>query len=818
MPAILLLLFLSTLIGAETPDPVLATQMVQRLGLRDDVQGDSRWWLESRIGTVWPQVIEGLSSTEDRVVSGCLDLLAKAPLNQNLRDPLLRIGQGGRYSRRLQAQALVVACRLLPDPLVTQAITGALDEAGDKMPALDRARLQNAIGQTKEAVKTVNTAITEFIQKKLSESSSSDSLGMIHLVETLATVKDVTAIEALQVHALAPCWELASRSRLLLAKVAVDRFPLSATQMIYLNENHHAKMSQEAYQKRWDRMAALDRKEITPLVHQQLASDDPRMAVEVVVRWQDREALPLLWNICNQVQPWKVFQYRRAKFVSAAAILGLDTDPAVLEKVLVMFDPRVIQDLLPQVLQLPISVDRRLQIYQHIRKGRDASSARFMAESLRLRPQDLKQILPTLIEQEQDPVVLAEFARMAARDPGKDLQSCVQKVLDRILVMPAPDITAVQILLQVLQEHPLPGIGPQLERWFTHEKSQVRIAAAAAALTCGSDRTICRAILYKELGSVDGRSEAIRELRRIPCQDEKERSVREQTILALAQGPARFQILPLLNTCLGPTSTAFLKPYLEGEDYPMSLLAACVLAQHTDAKISEPALRRVALNRFVLEPMVPQCPPPRDAPILAGANNTPFAVEPVKLLKQYQVPFPLVDREIDFLIRAYRWAISLHGIESSWRFGGSSIHAWKSGMCDASYLPFLRIMRDEDPYLTVCMVQGQPLPWFPHRAWAAEQIATLTGKPAQHPGLDGSLQAKLPTTPYPDQDRLIVRHVIAAWERQQKAASEWEERFRTKYWPSSSLIYDPPGIFGQKVDEQIREVWAEHERKGNQKP
>ena len=250
----------------------------------------------------------------------------------------------------------------------------------------------------------------------------------------------------------------------------------------------------------------------------------------------------------------------------------------------------------------------------------------------------------------------------------------------------------------------------------------------------------------------------------------------------------------------------------------MSLLAACVLARHTDAKVSEPALRRVALNWFVLEPPTIQFFKLSIHSVQAVAHNVPFTVESVILPKKYELPFPLVDREIDFLIRAYRWAISLHDIESSWRFGGRSIENWKPVVCDASYLPFLRIMRDEDPYLTVCMVQGQPLPWFPHRAWAAEQIATLTGKPAQHPGLDGSLQAKLPTTPYPDQDRLIVRHVIAAWERQQKAASEWEERFRTKYWPSSSLIYDPPGIFGQKVDEQIREVWAEHERKGNQKP
>jgi hypothetical protein len=287
----------------------------------------------------------------------------------------------------------------------------------------------------------------------------------------------------------------------------------------------------------------------------------------------------------------------------------------------------------------------------------------------------------------------------------------------------------------------------------------------------GGDRARALSILHAALGSADAstREHATAALLDVSCRDEQERNAREQVVLGHLDQPSEDSVLRALITCCSTQGVSRLTPLLDGESVPRALHAAWILAQGPDATVRTNALRRLAVYAMFNHQCY-QAGEGIDFRIVRGLDfhQVTGAFQPgayerrgardPKIPPHLLQPLRLNEDEQAFGVRAYRHAVSINPRRqfpwAQYPFGVEPLND--------SYVPLLRVMAAEDPWLDGLHVKGKLVAHFPIRKQAAQALASVTGGKAAYRGLSGEMidSASVPPEPYPDQQRLIAGYAV----------------------------------------------------------
>ena len=194
----------------------------------------------------------------------------------------------------------------------------------------------------------------------------------------------------------------------------------------------------------------------------------------------------------------------------------------------------------------------------------------------------------------------------------------------------------------------------------------------------------------------------------------------------------------------------------------------------SDAAVAHKALRRLALHALFFREsgqrlgsegigfeIAPELYFHQSTDWLNHSTSPTNAISGLQIPADLLLPTHLDAAEQAFLVRDYRDVLAtMRQYVMGDYFAMFKTPFGKS--TDTTFLPLFEAATREDPTLQCLHVQGRKVAHFPHRQAAAENIVTLTGKPASYLGLTGETLAanQVPSQPYPDQDLLVARFLL----------------------------------------------------------
>ena len=813
--------------AAEESEMRIVSEKIQALGLRDeslpfDLQPSA--WLAQRRDQVFSQLVTGLSDPKRRVAAGCLQALTGTPRRKEVLEALLDIAANKKHP--IYGPAMMRLCDFADDPRARMFLVAAARDVASFPKPRDRVALATAAGKTDEVVRVLAGQVVD-----------KSDYEAFRAIGKLAKIEHPSVVGVLVKASKNKCWRVAAQAYLALGKVDPKGHPLTADQVTLLNEaGRGAKAGREYFVKRQKRLAALNRKEIRPLVMQMLTCGDYRAqsdAIGALRIWKDKAALGELKRAMHARSRWQAAEIAEAYLVIDGGEKSLDEVAALIRAEKLPADA-----LVRAVCRRDMSSDRKLIVLRRIRGL--AKSPRIVPQNLASVEGDVAPLLVPLMAEEREFVLLALYAKIA----GVDKKRRFAKQLTRVLEMVAREGRtppaksphsefhyAAQTVLDACAAHALAGSGRAANELLDSSRPQVRLSAARLAAKYGGDRKRAVRMLHGALGSDDEheRSLASKYLADVPIADDADRRAREKTLLAHVGKPSEDYALRVLSTCGTEPAVKAILPLLDDTNVLRAVHAAWVLAQLSDKPACQKGLRRLALYAM-FHHNVYQAGAGID--FLAGrqvyfrqvtvsmrpgvyvVRNQPVQI-PAKLL----AAFSLTEPEQRFLVRAYRhvqrtrpFSPSGMGMQRSERLRA---RPGVKAVVDKTYLPFLRAMAAEDIRLKAIRVKGKPVAHFPARKLAAQDVAQITGQPATYVGMDAArLDSEvLPSGPYKDQTRLVAAFLL---DRIQAAALVEDPNTDNDWRPVNSynsllMRLTGRGAFGEELKKALL---AESKRRG----
>ncbi|MHB9133117.1 MAG: hypothetical protein ACYDBB_18770 [Armatimonadota bacterium] len=750
-------------------DLAVVAQKIAGLGLRDDSLPERerpQSWLFLRRKRIVPQLIAGLDNPTLRIAEECLRLLRDVPRRPKLVDALVRIA--GNTAHPLSRQTLLALPRYLDDPRVRPLIAANYADEQRLPKADDRATLALAIGKVSEAVAILAQQLAAALAQNLNAGE---------VIRRLAATRHPSAIPPLEELVKSSRWNMVSAAYLALAELDPRDHALTDDQRQFLEEaGREGKLSREYQQRRMERLASLDREQIRPYVLKMLRCGNGEEAAGILCQWGDRDALPEIRRILLHLE-----RYRIGPMLAAYLPLAEEQEAVTTVRQLVEPDDQSKGESIAEgIITSRLPDERKVSLLRTLRANLHGQANQAIGKGLSRAGYagvDIVPLLGPLMAEERDLGMLGWYAALAARDTKLRLEKEVKRAVVLLAEHPVPqnenpaEAYPTRRILDAAAAYRLTGIDKELPPFFT---SPARLAAANAALYSKTLRSEGLAILAAGLREEKAwtRKQASEYLRDAKPANEEERAARETLLLAHLGKPTEDYALRLLATCGGEQTIRALEPLLDGENCPRAIYVAWVLAHLPDRRISEKALRRLAINAM-LHPYISQqgggfgfsiAPNLEMGQETCNLNRAPLPptgpdalVLPSVLLEHLQ----LDATEQAFAIRAYRLSVSVPA-ENGWNLTFlADFYSLPNGP-NASYLPLLQVVALEDPYLDVLHVKGAKVAHFPLRKKAAESIAGLTGKKATYRGLQGEEldSAQLPAGPYPEQNRLIAAYLL----------------------------------------------------------
>lgn len=762
LPVVLLAACCARAAWGDGPDPKTVDAKISALGLEDDVLPyDERpeIWLAQRMDAVMPRLIERLNDRDTRIATNCLALLRKSTATNTVLEALLPIARNAKHPINPQ---VILALSPCADPRVKPLLTKALHDTQRFPDPQVRAQLAAAAGEPEEAVRLIVTLLAD-------RKSEWDTMKRI---ETLGKIGHAAAIAPLERLTGDSEWGVAVEACLALARIDLAGHGLTRDQEQFLRRSRQGlKASYEDHLAAWRELAALNRDEIRPYVLRMIASDNPAPGLVVLQTWKDREALPEIVRLMNQEKS----PYQQAAF--AVAYLDIEGgDTSIRDTLGLVAGGRYpLEALLQRVSVSTLTPERKLRFFREVRATVASRTPWDLAGGLVLNGNDSPTILRQLIQDETNVTALARYVFRASHGEPRRFGSEIVLALSRALQqgpVTDTDAGAIQEILDACAAYRSKDVGLLAAPLLQSSQPGVRTAAARVIGTCGGgDRSQAMSVLHDALASADRplADQAVAALMDVPCQNEAERAAREQVVLGHLGQPSEDAVLRVLVTCCGTQGVARLTPLLDGDSVPRALHAAWILAQGPDAAARTNALRRLAIHAM-FNRQIYQQGEGIDFPIVRnlafhqttgafrpGAYERPGSRDP-KIPFELLGPLELDGAEQAFSVRAYRHAVAVFPR----RQFGWGIFPARGTRYNSSYVPLLRVIAAEDPWLDGLHVKGKLVAHFPIRKQAAEALALVTGAPAAYHGLEGEIidSAGAPPEPYRDQDRLIARYAV----------------------------------------------------------
>ena len=747
-------------VGAETK---LVEQKIQALGLRDDTlpyELQPYSWLWERREQVVAPLVAGLESTNLETARQCLRLLDDVKQVPALVDALLKVANNAQHL--LRARATLSLCRFSSDPRVLKLLDACWTNTVVFQYAGDRATLAEATGHRTEAAELLGTLFD----------ARPEQWDYRKIIDRLATNGTTTALSILSQNTTNTRWRVAVAARLALDIADPASHALTAAQKEFLQTAGFGfKESGEHHRLRCHKLAALPHDEIRPLLRHMLTTDQAGDAAFLYGLCRDPEALPEIRRRALADEGWQA-----SKFMAAWLLLDESTQPIheLIERIRAANIVSRQDYILQAVAEADLLSARQLVFFRGVRDQLGLPVA--VVRALRRTPQPV--VLATLFEEETDFSALGEYASLVAISPKPEYEKPLRRAIERV-ANASPSVlqssaNTVYAILEAAAAYPLKELDDPARRLMDSSQPQVAIAAARLA-SSGPNRETALTLLNRELGNsqTDVRQRATENLRQIPCANDQERLQREQAVLKLLGQPAEDYALRVLITCAGSQTIRELEQRLDSTNLPAARYAAWVLAQIPDPKIARKALRRLALHALFCHQVYQQGEGIdfEIAPDLSFHQSTGWlnlGVTPNNARSGLNIPTDLMlptrldSDEQTFLLRDYR---DVSTSARQYMLGDYFMMFARSygQLADVTYLPMFEVASREDPTLECLYVQGRKVAHFPYRQAAAKHRVRLTGKPANYLGLTGvALTAEqVPSEPYPDQDVLIARFLLA---------------------------------------------------------
>jgi hypothetical protein len=749
-------------LGTPAPDTALSTQKIQALGVRDNTlpyEQQPYPWLWERREQLVTQLIAGLQSTNLESARQCLRILDGVKPTPALEEALLRMGSDPQ--QRLRAEATLSLCRFPGDPRAAALLESAWTNTTAFPNVSPRASFAEAAGHREEAAELLGSLLV----------TSKEPWSCVEIIRRLATNGTPTARSVLSQSATNKSWRVAAEARLAMALADPKDHALTAAQKEFLETaGLRFKETDEHYRARCQKLAALPRDEIRPLLRHMLITDEAADAALVYGLGHDTEALPEIRRRALTEEDW-----RAGPFITAWLLLDESGQPIdeLMEKVRKSNSTLRQEDTLRAVARADLPPARQLAFFRAVRDRLKMPQAAAKSLAWANRPV----LLAVLFEEETDFTALGEYARLTALAPQPEYEKPLRRAVG-IVASASPAVLQasaypVRAILEAAAAQPLSGLDAPVLHLLDAPVPQVAIAAARLAAD-GPQRDKALSLLLRELGNNenDTRREAAQNLLRIPCANDSERQQREQAVLALLGQPAEDYALRVLTTCAGSNTVVQLGPRLDGTNLPAARYAAWVLTQTSDSTAARKALRRLALHALFCHQTYQQGAGIdfEIAPDLYFHQTTErlnpgayldTAHSGVQIPRELMLPTRLDAAEQTFLVRDYR---DMLASRREYVMGDYFMRFERpyGQPADDTYIPLFEAAACEDTELQALYVQGHKVAHFRHRQTAAQNLARLTGKPASYLGLTGEALAhdQPPPQPYPDQNLLLARFLL----------------------------------------------------------
>ena len=732
--------------GAETNS---VNEKIQALGIRDDtLQSDQQpfnWLWERREQLVTP-LVAGLQSTNLETARQCLRILDGVKPTPALENALLKIAGDSKHP--LRASAILSLCWFSGDPRPMNMLKSIWSNAVVFPYAGDRATLAEATGHQKEAAELLGSVLATNIFE-------SECQKIIQLLSTNGTP---TALKILGQATTDKRWLVARAALLALAKTDPAGHKLTAAQQEFLETTgFRFKESNDAHLKRYQKLAALPREEIRPLLHHMLTTDQGGDAASIYGLCHDTEALPEIRHRALTNENWQA-----KPFIAAWLVLDQSDQPIneLTDKIRTAKNELQQEYTLRTVAESDLPLARKLAFFRAVRDN--AKINKVVASIFLGFNQPI--LMATLFDEETNLDAIGQYAACIGPSPNPVYEIALRRAVEILASVP-PNILQDQnrsygfyLVMKAAAVQHVRGLDDSALRLMNQPELHVAIAAARLAAS-GTNRETAVALLYREMGNPEkfARQITAESLLQIPCVNDEERRQREQVVLALLGQPAEDYALRVLTTCAGPRTITQLEPLLDGTNLPTARYAAWVLAQNTNSVVARKALRRLALHALFCFTMAQQsagisfeiAPGLSFGQTIEPVNqrtNTNTTQPGLQIPADLMLPTQLDVAEQTFLVRDYRDVLTFPYFTST----------------DATFLPLFEVVAREDSRLERLYVQGRKVAHFPNRQAAARNIARITGKPATYLGLTGEALAadQVPSQPYSDQDQLVARFLL----------------------------------------------------------
>jgi len=747
---VLLLLTAGGALAQDAPDVALVRQKIQNLGVRDDtIAWDEKpeYWLRAHLKTSWPELLPALDDPELRVVQGAVRLLDQAEPAPEIRAALLRIL--ATRSHPLRVQAAVSLYRYRDSPTVQRTLADVLDGGLTAPKPMDQSRLAEAAGHSDEAAQALRPLIAG---DGWDAAEAADRLGQLGGPAAIAVLTDCTDAQD---------WRAVAAAFLALAKVDPTGHALTAQQQAFLecSREPRGKMTPLSDPQLQRQLASLDTVETRRCVQAMLRTHSGWAALAIIRLRRDVVLLPRLWELL-EASGYNV------PYTLAQTIFTLDSSDTAVTRFIAWGRGQRdgVVTATADALRADLPDARALAILQRL--GRELSP-RLAPQALRFVPSRAALICP-LMAAETD---LAPLVAYCQAIPTEAAEPCAPEVLRALRLAATPvltasprrdDLNALQEVLKACARLSVAGSGAVADRFVGSMSPVLSIRAARVAAALGGDRARALATLQVHLsrGDTDERALARQAFNELPCRDPAERIAREQFLLGLWGTPATDVAALLLPQCAGERTVAALTPELDNDSVPAALAAAWVLAQGQENTARSTARRRLGLACLFCRSYGQQGNVDDVVLPCGGAVGLPQCSQecrpsraPVLLTRAEAMPPQLSEAEQAFAVRAYHDAQHRRGHIS---------RPWGCRWPDATYVPLLRLMAVEDDHVQALYVKGQAVAHLPERQHAAQELARLTGQPASYVGRAGEQfdSAAFPTTPHPDQARLVAAFVL----------------------------------------------------------
>lgn len=668
---------------AQPANQSTIAERIEALGGPDDGLPDDRRparWLAQHADESYPALLEALDHPNPEIAQAVLGILDRAAPRPALAQALLRVATA--HEHPLSTEATYALCRFGDDARVKPVLAKALASPTEFADSWRRACFAEALGDRRRALALLDPFLRSQREREV-----------VDTIARLATLGHAAAIASLARLTRDPRWEVARAALLALATLAPRQHGLSqeARQLLALATRTAPRLPPR---ERQQRLAALPREKVRPLVLAMLRTDARSDALAVLTRWNDRAALP---NVKALLDPRggpgsdEVVRTYLSLASGAGAKAAADEIVRLATKCADAFACLAITRGVADA-----SSGQRAYVLGQMQERIGHRWPDVLPRGLRQAQSDIRPLLGPLFMREEDPRTLGLYAQLVATMPSVDHAPAIRRALALLLREGAADrlgdaATSTRSVLDAIVASGLSDLELEaaLRPLLTAPDRQVRRqATCAAALQPGGGAALAQ--LHRELDG-ERRAWAAQCLSKLPWRTEAERGEREAAVLALLGSPAEDHALRVLVGCMGPRTTSALLPILDGPSVARAVHAAWALAHSPDRRIAERGLRRLALHGVLHQGETPELAMRfAVAPDLVFEQTWPGSAEPATETG-FGLPFALLPprqldpQELDFLMRDYR----ARAADPSFRlFSSRAWHEALTTRTDASWAPF----------------------------------------------------------------------------------------------------------------------------------